>query len=390
MKTETPLILHVLDSLGVGGTECMAANVIAGTRTAFSYAVCAIREGGAVAERLRNEGVPVYVLGKSPGNDWTLPLRFAHLCHTLRPQIVHTHNWGTVEAIVGARLARVPVVIHGEHGRHASDVTGSDRKRNLIRWMLAPLTSRVLTVCDYLRDWLVTAVGIPARKVLVIRNGIDVGRFARLADPAQLRLQLGYRGSEFVVGTVGRLDAVKDQASLVEAMPLLLGRTPHARLVIAGDGPEMPRLRGMIEESGLTESVRLLGHWDDIPSLLGALDLFVLPSLGEGLCNTVLEAMAAGLPVVATRVGGNPELIHDGSTGMLFPARNPRALVEAIAFYGQNEGVRVAHGAAGRERVRKHFTVERMLDGYVALYREELTRQRSSAVPASRASTHRS
>jgi sugar transferase (PEP-CTERM/EpsH1 system associated) len=368
-------VLNIVDSLGIGGTELGLANVIERTREQVEHAVCCVRVSGATAVRLQAHGVPVAELNKAPGNDWSVPLRVARLCRDLAPDIVHTRNWGSIDGIIGARLARVPVVIHGEHGRDVSDPDGTNRRRNRARRVLSAFVDRMVAVSDQLGRWLIEDVGIRARKVSVLENGVDAQKFMRRDNRAALRARHGYTDGDVVVGTVGRLDPVKNQAGLIEALSALRPAHPRLRVVIAGDGPEREILARQIESAHLGGTATLLGHRDDIPGVLSMLDIFVLPSLGEGMCNTILEAMAAGLPVVATRVGGNPELVVEGVTGALVPARDTGALAAAISRYTTDEPLRHDHGFAGRQRVLKEFTLERMADRYLELYKNELEKK---------------
>ena len=363
-------VLHVVDSLGVGGTEHALVRVIEKTRDQVDHFVCCVREKGATAARLEVQGIRVIPLGKRLGNDWKIAGRIACLCREVHPDVVHTRNWGTVDGILGGRLARVPVVIHGEHGRDASDVNGRNRRRNLVRRLLAPLVSQFVTVSAQLRDWLVDEVGINGAKVRVLINGVDVHEFRPHEGREALRNRYGYGATDVVVGTVGRLDPVKNHVGLLEALRSLSRNAPNVRVVIVGDGPERVRLQELIQEYGVSGTTQLLGHRTDIPALLSLFDVFVLPSLGEGMCNTVLEAMAVGLPVVATAVGGNPELVVPGHTGMLVPVHDADALAQAIRAYAGDSRMRCEHGTAGRERVLEHFTLGQMADGYVSLYRE--------------------
>lgn len=373
-------VLHVIDSLNVGGTESGMCNLIEATRGLVAHHVCAIRAGGAMVARLEAAGVGVTTLHAPAGVDWRLAWRIAGLCRQLRPAIVHTRNWGTVDGIVGARLARVPVVVHGEHGRHADDPAGTNRRRQRIRRVLAPWLDRIITVSDQLRAWLVSDCGISARKVQVIRNGVDIARFRAGVDPG-LRQSLGLRNDDFVVGTVGRLDPVKDQGALIDAVAHMCATLPHTRLLIIGDGPERERLERQIVARGLSERAVMLGQRTDVHALLPVLDVFVLPSLGEGLCNTILEAMAAGRPVVATRVGGNPELVTDGQSGFLVPPRDPLLLAEAIGRYAGSPALGRAHGTFGRARVEAEFSIDAMARTYMALYGQQLGSRSRGGTP---------
>lgn len=359
-------VVHVVDSLAVGGMENGVVNLINGLSGDIRHTVVTMSAMGPLAERLPME-VACHCIGKRPGIDVGAMVRLAALLRRLRPSVVHTRNWGGFDGILAARVARVPTVIHGEHGREAADPEGRDPRRNRLRRIFAPLVSRFVTVSFDLRQWLLTTVRLPAAKLVTIHNGVDVGRFAsgeRQAGRRALRLP----GHAVVVGAVGRLDPVKDHAGLLHAFSVLRTDQPAAELVIVGDGPCRSDLEHQVHELGLTGHVHLLGMRQDVSLLLRGFDVFVLPSLAEGISNTVLEAMATGLPVVATRVGGNPELVEHGATGALVPPANPLVQAAALRCYVEDAGLRESHGAAGRRRVLQHFTLERMTQAYRDLY----------------------
>jgi sugar transferase (PEP-CTERM/EpsH1 system associated) len=314
-------------------------------------------------------GVAVHALVKRSGVDPATLGRLALLLCRLKPDIVHTRNWATFGAVPAARLAGVRTVVHGEHGRDGGDPDGLHPRR---RWRrrLAPLVTRFVTVSDDLRRWLVEEVKVPAAKVVRIHNGVDTTRFAPVAEGRQPRA-VGMGAEEIIVGTVGRLDPVKDQAGLVRAFARLAGSHPRARLLVVGDGPCRRELEALAEKL-VPGRVVFTGERSDIPTLLQSIDVFVLPSLGEGISNTLLEAMATGLPIVATRVGGNPELVEDGVNGTLVARRDPVALAAAIARYLDDALLRAIHGKASRERALVRFSLDRMCAAYAALY-DELT-----------------
>jgi glycosyltransferase involved in cell wall biosynthesis len=217
-------------------------------------------------------------------------------------------------------------------------------------------------------------VGRPAAKVTTIQNGVDLDRFSR-ASRSEARAALGVPDDTLVVGTVGRLDPVKDQSGLIRAFAGALPFHPGALLMIAGDGPCRAELAGVVRSLGLEQRVRLLGERKDVPNVLAGLDVFVLPSIAEGMSNTVLEAMASGLPVIATQVGGNPEMVEDGVSGLLVPARDPGALTAALRSYLSDPHLRSLHGKASRERVFRDFSLARMNGAYDHLYRHLLLRR---------------
>ena len=363
-------ILHVLHSFDVGGLENGVVNLINHMdRSSFSHAICSITRMGKLANRLNQKDIELIELGKSAGQDWALPFRLARLFKKMEPDIVHTRNWGTIDGIVGARLSRIPIVIHGEHGRTMEEVDRVNRKRKIVRRILQPFVDRFVTVSWELRDWLCATMGISEKKIKVICNGVDSEKFCPPLDKNAIRLRYGFRKDEFLIGTVGRLDPVKDHETLIRTIPLLKDRFPNVRLLIIGGGACYSQILGLVEALGLKKQVILFGERDDVSSLMQIMDLFVLNSLSEGISNTILEAMATGLPVVASNVGGNLELVLEGETGYLIPARSIDALRKAIDSYLVNHGKADQHGAAARQRIEEKFSLHKMILSYERFYR---------------------
>lgn len=362
------LVTHVVHSLAVGGLENGLVNVVNGTPHDVRHRVVCMTTAGVFASRLR-PGVKVTALGKAAGHDVRTFLRLVTLLRRERPDVVHSRNWATFDTVLAARLAGVRVVIHGEHGRDMSDPEGRNRRRNRLRRACAPLVTRFVTVSDDLRGWLIRDVAVPARKVVTIHNGVDTVRFAP-GDRAAARRALALPPDVPMVGTVGRLDPVKDHATLVRAFAAVAQRMPAAVLVIVGDGPCRRDLEQLVAELGLGPRVRLLGECKDVPVTLDAMDVFVLPSFAEGISNTLLEAMAMALPVVVTRVGGNPELVEDGVNGIHVPRRAPEALTAAITRYLEDDHLRAVHGKSSRLRAVDRFSLEQMTTAYTTLYRD--------------------
>ncbi|MGH7393972.1 MAG: glycosyltransferase, partial [Candidatus Rokuibacteriota bacterium] len=228
-------VVHVVHSLGVGGLENGVVNLVTGPRSGIRHSIVCLTVAGSFRQRVE-PGVAVLELGKRPGHDVRSVLRLAALLRRLRPDVVHSRNWATFDAVVAARLARVPVIVHGEHGRDIADPDGRHPLRNRWRRLLSPLVTRFVTVSDDLRRWLIAIVGIPQAKVTVICNGVDTDRFAP-ADPGEMRAALGLPREGTLVGTVGRLDPVKDQAGLIRAFAGLAREHADVRLIVAGDGP---------------------------------------------------------------------------------------------------------------------------------------------------------
>ena len=362
-----PVIAHVVNSLATGGLENGVVNLANATVDRFDHVIVCLTALGALEWRL-HPGVRVVSMNNRPGRQIANLLQLARTLRRLGPRIVHSRNWPAMDAVIAARLARASVVVHGEHGREASDPDGLDPRRKRIRRLLQPFITRFVCVSLELGRWLVEDIGVPSSKVETIHNGVDVARFIT-PDKSSARSALGIGPNDLVVGSVGRLDPVKGHASLIGAFATLAPRFPSSVLIIAGDGPLRGDLERLVDELALRNRVRLLGERRDVPTVLAALDIFVLPSLAEGMSNTILEAMASALPVVATRVGGNPELVESGSTGMLVPASDRGALVHAIEMYLDDGHLRHLHGKNGRGRTVEHFSLARMADDYSTLYR---------------------
>jgi sugar transferase (PEP-CTERM/EpsH1 system associated) len=288
------------------------------------------------------------------------------LLRKLRPDIVHTRNMGTMDCAFIAFLARVPVRIHGEHGWDVFDPDGTNSKYRLMRRVLQRFVHRMVTVSEDLQHWLVDVVGISNSKVQHICNGVDTDRFRPGVADRQTA------DDKVVVGSVTRFSAIKDPLNLVEAFIAMqhdvASTCDSARLVMIGDGELHEQAVTRLREGGLEQAVWLPGSRDDVAEQLRLMDIFVLGSLREGISNTVLEAMASGLPVVASDTGGNPELVEDGVNGALVAPGDRAALANAITQYVRDPDRRIRHGRASRDRVVSLFSIKTMVDNYRLLY----------------------
>jgi sugar transferase (PEP-CTERM/EpsH1 system associated) len=367
-----PLIAHVLFHFGVGGLENGVVNLINGMPAdVFRHVIVCVRGANEFRHRLIRDDVDIITLNKREGIEAGSYIRAWRALRHLRPAIVHTRNLAALEMQLPALLAGVPCRIHSEHGREGADSRGDYGPYNLIRKTLRPAVHRYVGLSRDLQRWLIETIGIPGERVHQIYNGVDTVRFrpAR-ARPTGLPRQL--EGAQFIIGAVGRLAPVKDHLTLIRAMKLVVasepGRRDAVRLAIIGEGPCRGDCERAIREAGLEDVVWLAGERNDVAELMQAMDVFCLTSLNEGINNTVLEAMSSALPVVATRVGGNPELVTDGVTGMLVPPGDAASLAGALQTYRRDTVLRQRHGAAGRTRVEAHFSIERMVQEYLSLY----------------------
>ena len=380
-----PLIAHVVYRFGVGGLENGIVNLVNRMpESRYRHAIVALTDVTDFRTRIRRDDVAFVELHKGPGHALPLYPRLFALFRRLAPAIVHTRNLAALEATVPAWLAGVPARVHGEHGRDMGDLTGSSRRHRMIRRVYRPFVSQYVALSSDLECSLHHGAGVPTSRIARICNGVDTHRFAPAAGERRARIE----GSPFqetdlwLIGTVGRLDHVKDQRSLVAAFATSVKAHPHGRrlrLVIAGDGPARGDVEAALRESGLSDRAWLAGERSDVADILRGLDCFVLPSLAEGISNTLLEAMSTGLPIVATQVGGNPELIDDARTGRLVPAGNPGRLAEAIVAYFDDRELARRHAQAARLAAVQRFSLDGMVDRYISLYERFL--QRGHAAP---------
>lgn len=374
-----PLVAHVLYRFDVGGLENGVVNLINQLPVQrYRHAVIAMTEVSDFRLRVRRDDVQFFAMNKPPGQSLKLAPAMFSLLRRLAPAVVHTRNLAALEMMLPAACAGAPVRIHGEHGWDTSDPDGRSRKFRLVRRVYRPFVHRYVALSRHLRRYLVDAVGVPGERIDQIYNGVDTARFS----PApQGRGPIA--GSPFVspalwlVGTVGRLQAIKDQVLLARAFVRALEIDPRAReqmrLVIAGDGPLRPQVEQVLREAGVESLAWLAGARDDVPELLRGLDAFVLPSLAEGISNTVLEAMATGLPIIATAVGGNIELLEDRSTGRLVPPADVEAMALALLGDWRDPVAARARGLAARSGVQQRFSLDSMVAAYGDLYQRLLT-----------------
>ena len=360
-------VLHVVLSLSPGGTERLVIEMATRMASGGNASVCCLDEPGVWSQELTDRGIPVIGLGRQPGFHPLLGYRIGRLAERLGADVIHCHHYSpfVYSSIAAVLRKRLPVVFT-EHGR-LSDAPPT-LKRRLVNPVLARIPRQVVAVSADLRDYMIRD-GFPAERVEVIHNGIDVGPKPDAAERRVARRLLGLSERAVVFGTVGRLDTVKDLGTLVDAFAAVRMAIPDpVALVIIGDGAELDALQVRVRAHDLGDAVCFLGYRQDVRRLLPALDVYVNSSIHEGVSLTIVEAMAAALPVVATAVGGNPEVVVDQQTGMLVLPRDPRALADALLTLAASGDSRRSMGDRGRLRAEQSFTIDRMVDQYYRAY----------------------
>ena len=371
--SEVPLVVHIVYALDTGGLENGLVNIINRMPVdRYRHAIICLANSGRFADRLTRPDIQIFELNKPPGNSLSIFGRVRRILKQLQPAIVHTRNLAALEMQLSTLWLDVKRV-HGEHGRDVDDLEGRNWKRNLLRKGLRFLVHRYIAVSRDLQRWLVEYLGFPSTKVLQIYNGVDRGRFSRGEKQAPIGLPADFlQPGKIVIGTVGRLVAVKNQNLILEAVAALLEQDASLRqrlgVLLVGDGPLQGELQRTAATLTLQDIVCFAGDRSDIADLLQLMDIFLLPSLAEGISNTVLEAMSSSLPVIATRVGGNPELVEDGVTGRLIPNDDVEALAAAMLELLDNTDLRETMGAAGRKKVEQQFDWDKTVERYMAVY----------------------
>jgi sugar transferase (PEP-CTERM/EpsH1 system associated) len=365
-----PLIVHVINRLDIGGMENGVVNLLNGMSGDFRHAIVTLEGYSDFRQRLRRTDISVDSIAKRPGKDLAAYGRLWRMLRNLRPDIVHTRNFGTIDCQWVAACAGVRRRVHGEHGWTVSDLTGTRPRSLRVRRWCAPAIHRFVAMSRDIERWLTDTVGVAADRITQIYNGVDGNRFTPQGD---LAADFPWSGeAPIVIGTVGRIEPTKNQSGLIDAFAAVLARCPdlsdRLRLMIVGAGPQLAELRASPAARTLGDRVWFTGARDDIAALMRRMDLFVLPSLNEGISNTILEAMACGRPVVAARVGGNPELVIPGSNGALYEPNTADALARCMEPYLRDVEMRRAQGAAARRRAAEQFSLETMVRRYTELY----------------------
>ena len=376
--SKAPLIAHVIFRLDVGGLENGLVNLINQMPPGvYRHAIICVTSATEFRNRITASDVTIIELNKKPGKDLMVYWRFFWALRRLRPDVIHTRNVNTIEFQPIAALAGVRTRIHGEHGWDVHDLHGTSRKYRVLRKIVRPFIDRFIVVSTGLRDYLTESIRVPPERVVLIYNGVDLGKFCPRETRERETKQADSAGGEpIVIGTIGRMKEVKNQRLLAKAFIGLANQCPdgrsRVRLLMVGDGPLRNGLMNDLSKARLKAVSSFPGARDNIAELLRGIDIFILPSRNEGISNTILEAMATGLPVVATRVGGTPEIVFDGITGTLINDDDVPGLMSAISNYVEDPELRRRHGLAARERVQADFNLDLMVGKYLDVYSQSV------------------
>lgn len=369
---QLPLVVHLVYRLDFGGLETLLVETINRMpANKYRHAIVCLTDFTDFAKKILRDDVRIYALHKSPGLALGVHIEVWRLLKTIKPAILHTYNLSTIEYTFAAFLAGVQVRIHAEHGRDANDPEGKNWKHNMLRRLLTPCVDAFVPVSRDLKEWLATVIKVPARKNILINNGVDLERFTG-KSPFVGDESTNTATQPFVIGTVGRVQDVKNHMALLDAFLLLCGqlptKKPYLRLVIVGDGPLLSALRAKVTALNMDEQVWFPGMRGDIPELMKTFTVFAISSLAEGTPVVLLEAMATGLPIVSTKVGGIPDLVQNNVSGTLVPNQDVPALATALKHYVENRDLLALHGAAGRKFVEEKYSIDAMISNYAALY----------------------
>lgn len=355
-------ILHVIDTLDFGGAEKVLVSLANGFVARHEVAICCLTRIGELARDLDSR-VKTFCMHRGEGNDYLLPWRLARQIRGNGYDVVHTHNWSVfLEGGIAGMLARVPVLVHTVHGSYQSlDAGAVPRvKRSLRHWLerrVARRFCRVVAVSDSIREQIPNVVGIEPGRLTTVHNGVACGAAKGTPDG---------QGLTFI--SVGRFDAIKNHDMMIRAFARVVAQFPDSTLVLVGDGPQRPAIESLIAGLNLGANVELTGFRSDVAELLGRADVFLMSSRYEGISIALLEAMRAGLPTVATQVGGIPETVLEHRTGLLVPTEDIDGFAAAMSSLAASPGLRRQYGDAAREFQAREFSSNAMLERYAALY----------------------
>lgn len=365
-------IIYVALSLDIGGLERIIVDLVKKLdKNKFKPIVCCLCKKGVLANEIEKFGIDVIELEKKRGIDYYATIKLARILREKRIQIIHSHNINAhIHSFLAAKIANTPIIITTKHG------AGLPFKNSLSKMLWTKsinlFTDRIVTVSEDIKNILLNDGNINPNKITTIINGINIENYSREIDTRKKKREIGISDEDLIIGNVARLSREKGHNILLEAFSIVLKEVSNARLVLVGDGPLRKNLEDKAKELGIINKINFLGFRHDINELLKIFDVFVLPSITEGISLALLEAMSAGLPIVATNVGGNPEIVIDGQTGLLVPPNDPYSMSKAILKVMDDKNFAKQMGLAGKALAQKQFSIEAMVSQYEQLYQNIL------------------
>lgn len=375
---------YVVNSLNPGGTERLVIEMSCTFQSIFDVSVICLDRPGLWAAELRERGVPVHCLWRQPGLDLGMAWKLAAHCRTHDVRLIHAHQCTPWFYAALSRLIHTrPRLLLEEHGRFFPEIR--NRARELVnRLLINRLTQSFVAVSQDIKSRLVEFEGVPSARIAVLYNGVRAEPLLAGHERAALRAQLGFGPEAFIVGTVGRFDPIKNLPLLVRCLANVRREDTGIEGLLIGDGPEFAAISKQLASCSLADCVRLTGFRSDARTLVQCMDLFVLPSFSEGTSVALLEAMAGGVPVIVTAVGGNPELVLDGATGWVVRSDDEAAMTAAIIAARRDRGRREAYARAARQRFAESFEFDAMIANYRKVYASLLESAPGSAFGSAR------
>ncbi len=368
------VICHIIFKLDYGGLENGLVNIINNLNSKdFHHSIISLTSVTSFQNRINCKEYEIIEINKKEGKDIRAFFRVYKAIRKINPDIVHTRNISAIDMLLPAKIAGVKNLIHSEHGLNLQEIHGKYLRYNLMRRMSNFIVKKFVVVSEDLFNWLNIELKIPKNKITLIYNGVDTNLFNHVRNQNIYSKYFG-QNDLMIIGTIGRLEKVKNQTFLANAFVKLLKEYPQykdmIRLVIVGNGNLKSEIKSILKNSGMLHLAWLSEFRDDVINFYQGFSIFVLPSIREGISNTILEAMACGLPVIACKVGGNPELVKENRTGYLIEVNNIDSLVNALLKYIQNNEIADTHGKNGRAFVVQNFSLDKMISKYDKLYRE--------------------
>jgi sugar transferase (PEP-CTERM/EpsH1 system associated) len=361
-------VMHILYSFDMGGLENNIANLINSMdHKRFSHSICIFSDKTAAFQKVKTEDVKIFIVRRRFANDPTLVFRLARLLKKERPDIACTYNWGGIEGIPASRMGGIKTIIHSEHGFDAEEIYRQKLRRIFIRRLLLEKCDKIIAVSRFIRRWLAETVKISKEKIAYMPNGCDLKIFYPGKD-TEKRRSLGVEERDIVIGSVGSLKEMKGFDELVTAFAKIAKERDSLKLLLIGDGPQKDGLKRLAENLGVAKKTIFTGEIIETAFLYRAMDIFVLPSLAENFPIALLEAMATGLPIVATDVGDVRYMLDEENGGVIVKVKDAPAISRGVEYLLDDRTEAIRRSGFARKRVEELFSLDRMAAAYGSLY----------------------